>query len=335
MTGRRRVRVVQLQRRSFPGQYSMERVFAQIRPQLPPWVDVELFVTSHYSKGVLPRVQTALEARRHQGDVTHVTGDVNYAVILLRRRRTLLTLHDTEFLDRASPAKRLIYTWLWLKLPVRRAGLVSVPSEATRQDLLRLVRADPARIRVVPNPVGDDFTPEPPPAASRPVVLLVGTGPNKNLLRSAAALAGLDCRVVVVGNLDGSQRAAMSGTGLDLEVRNALGDDDLRKAYRQAHLLLFASTKEGFGIPVLEAQAAGRPVVTSNRPPLSDVAGGAACLVDPFDVASIRAGVERVLASEEYRASLVRRGLENVQHYRVRAVAAAYAELYRELASRR
>jgi glycosyltransferase involved in cell wall biosynthesis len=335
MTGTRRVRVVQLQRRSFPGQYSMERVFAQIRPRLPPWVDAELFVTSHYSKGVLPRVQTAIEARHHQGDVTHVTGDINYAVILLRRRTTLLTLHDTEFLDRASAAKRQVYSWLWLRLPVWRAGLVSVPSETTRHDLLRLMRADPARIRVVPNPVGDDFTPEPLPSAGRRVVLLVGTGPNKNVPRAAAALAGFDCRVVVVGALDRAQRAAFSAAGLDPEVRGTLDDDELRQVYRQCDLLLFASTKEGFGIPVLEAQATGRPVVTSDRPPLSDIAGGAACLVDPFDVASIRAGVERVLSNEEYRTTLVRGGLENVQRYRVAAVAAAYAALYDELARRR
>jgi glycosyltransferase involved in cell wall biosynthesis len=335
MTGRRRVRVVQLQRRSFPGHYSMERVFAQIRNSLPAWLDVELWVTSQYSKGVLPRLRTALEARHHQGDVTHVLGDINYAAILLRRRRTLLTVHDTEFLERANRAKRLAYTWMWLRLPVWRAGLVTVPSEATRRDLLSLVRTDPARIRVVPNPVADEFVAAPAREAKPPVVLLVGTRPNKNVPRAAAALSGLECRVVVIGELDAGQHAAFADAGLAVETRSGLGDEDLRHAYRDCDLLLFPSTKEGFGIPILEAQATGRPVVTSDRPPLSDVSGGAACLVDPIDVTAIRAGVLRVLSDDEYRADLVRRGLENARRYRVSGVAASYAALYEELASRR
>jgi glycosyltransferase involved in cell wall biosynthesis len=335
MTGRPRVRVVQQQRRSFRGHYSIERVFAQIRQALPAELDVELWVTSQYSKGVLPRVRTVLEARHHQGDVTHVTGDINYAAILLRRRRTLLTVLDTEFLERANRAKRLLYTWVWLRLPVWRAGLVTVPSEATRRDLLGLVRTDPARIRLVAVPVADEFVAAPAPTAGPPVVLLVGTRPNKNVRRSAEALSGLDCRVVVIGEPDADQRAAFADAGLDFQVRSGLADEDLRGAYRDCHVLLFPSTKEGFGIPVLEAQATGRPVVTSDRSPLPEVSGGAACLVDPLDVDAIRAGVRRVLSDDDYRADLVRRGFENVPRYRVRAIAAAYAALYEELASRR
>jgi glycosyltransferase involved in cell wall biosynthesis len=335
MTGRPRVRVVQVQRRSFPGHYSVERVFAQIRSALPAGLDVELWVTSWYSQGVLPRMRTMLEARRHQGDVTHVTGDINYAAILLRRRRTVLTVLDTEFLERANRAKRLIYIWMWLRLPVWRAGLVTVPSEATRRDLLGLVRTDPARIRVVAVPVADEFVAAPAPTARPPVVLLVGTRPNKNVQRAAAALSGLDCRVVVIGDLDPGQRAAFADAGVDVEQRSGLTGGDLRCAYRNSHLLLFPSTKEGFGIPVLEAQATGRPVVTSDRSPLPEVSGGAACLVDPLDVDAIRAAVRRVLSDDGYRADLVRRGLENARRYRVSTIAASYAALYEELASRR
>ncbi len=327
------MRVVHLQRRSFAGHHSIERVFEQVRAALPERYHVEVVVAARQSTGLLPRAATVLDARRHQGDVTHVTGDINFAGLLLRRRSTLLTVHDTEFLERAGRLKRLLYVWLWLRLPVRRAGLVTVPSDATRRDLLRWVRADPSKVRVVPNPVAGGFRPTPPPGG-RPAVLLVGTRPNKNVARAAAALEGLGCSAVVVGSLDAEQRQAFSRAAVEVRELGDVDDEALRRAYEGCHLLLFPSTKEGFGIPVLEAQAAGRPVVTSTLPPLRDVAGGAACLVDPFDVGSIASGVRRVLSDAGYREDLVLRGLTNAARYSAGAVAARYGALYDELASR-
>jgi glycosyltransferase involved in cell wall biosynthesis len=87
-------------------------------------------------------------------------------------------------------------------------------------------------------------------------------------------------------------------------------------------------------MPIVEAQATGRPVVTSARAPMDEVAGGAACLVDPEDVASIRAGIERVLRDEKYRGELVRAGFVNRERFRPAAQARQYAEIYREMAKR-
>jgi glycosyltransferase involved in cell wall biosynthesis len=85
-------------------------------------------------------------------------------------------------------------------------------------------------------------------------------------------------------------------------------------------------------LPIVEGQAVGRPVVTSNCSSMAEVAGDSACLVDPLDVASIRAGVARVCGDADYRAELVRRGFENVKRFSARAVAEQYAALYREVA---
>jgi glycosyltransferase involved in cell wall biosynthesis len=331
-------RVVHLQRHPHPQQVSIERVFDSVRDHLPAEVEVEVHVSRHRNSAVLPRLRAVLEARRHQGDVTHVVGDVHFLTLLLDPARTVLTVHDTEFLSRASGPKAALYTWLWLRLPVRRCAVVTVPSERTRDDLLRLVRCDPAKVRVVPNPVREEFRPDLRPSLSDPPrVLLVGTWPNKNVLRSAAALAGLGCRIDVLGHLDHEQRTALQAADPDVQEHTGLTDQQVVELVRRCDLLLFPSTFEGFGLPVVEAQATGRPVVTSDRQPLTDVAGGAAELVDPEDVASIRAGVQRVLSDPGHRQALVEAGLRNVERFRPAAVAAAYAEVYAELcaASRR
>jgi len=93
-------------------------------------------------------------------------------------------------------------------------------------------------------------------------------------------------------------------------------------------MLVFASTYEGFGLPIVEAQATGRPVVTSNILSMPEVAGGAACLVDPFNVASIREGIAKVIQDSSYREYLVRLGFENVKRFQPENIAKNYLDIY-------
>jgi glycosyltransferase involved in cell wall biosynthesis len=84
-------------------------------------------------------------------------------------------------------------------------------------------------------------------------------------------------------------------------------------------------------MPITEANAIGRPVVTSRIEPMVSVAGGAACLVDPYDPMSIRSGILRVIEDRHYREVLVRLGFENAKRFSAEAVAQSYMAVYREL----
>jgi glycosyltransferase involved in cell wall biosynthesis len=99
-------------------------------------------------------------------------------------------------------------------------------------------------------------------------------------------------------------------------------------------MVVFASTYEGFGLPIVEANATGRPVVTSNIFSMPEVAGDAGCFVDPFDASSIRAGIVRVVEDEAYRQGLIKKGFKNVKRFRADAIAHQYAELYNDLFSK-
>lgn len=320
-------RVVHLQRRPHPGQISNEVVFEAVREGLAASgrFDVEVHVSAHDNTGALPRLRAVLEARRHQADVTHVVGDVHFLTLLLRRRRTVLTIHDVEFLVRHGGVKAALYRWLWVTLPVRRSRLVTVVSEATRDDLVAM-GVDPAVLRVVVNPVRDAFVPAPLHERERPQVLLMGTWPNKNLERSVQALTGLDVGVTVIGPLSDAQRDLLAPLGA--RSLTELSTHEVVDALHDCDVLLFPSLQEGFGLPIVEAQACGRPVVTSARRPMSDVAGEGACLVDPEDVAAIRTAVQRVLSDPAYAQALVEAGLRNVQRFRIEAVTAAYEAVY-------
>jgi len=103
------------------------------------------------------------------------------------------------------------------------------------------------------------------------------------------------------------------------------------RAYQECDLVVFASTYEGFGLPIIEAQATGKPVVTSALAPMCDVAGGGAALVDPYEPASIREGIQKIISDPVYRDSLIQEGLHNAARYRAELVAAHYAAIYREM----
>jgi glycosyltransferase involved in cell wall biosynthesis len=95
--------------------------------------------------------------------------------------------------------------------------------------------------------------------------------------------------------------------------------------------VVFASLYEGFGLPIIEAQAIGRPVITSNYGAMAEAAGTGAILLNPADSSSIRAAILRLIADPDLRSDLIAKGFENVLKYRPEAVARAYAAIYAEV----
>jgi glycosyltransferase involved in cell wall biosynthesis len=280
-------------------------------------------------------MRSALEVRSHAGDVNHVTGDVHFIALALPGPRTLLTIHDCGFLRRPDTPARRMLKWLWLDGPVHHCRYVTTVSEATRQVVIRLSGCDPAKVVVIPTVIADAFVRvDRPFNRTCPRILHIGLAPNKNFERHVAAIAGLRCELHIVGRLEPHHLELLGRHGVRYKAEHNLSTTDMHRAYVEADLLLFASTLEGFGMPIVEAQSVGRPVVTSNLSSMPEVAGEAACFVDPFSIESIRAGVERVIDDEAYRASRVEAGFDNVRRFDARTVARQYEALYRRVTDR-
>ena len=145
------------------------------------------------------------------------------------------------------------------------------------------------------------------------------------------ALKGIKCHLKVIGILDKGQRQLLEDSGLSYDSDGNVSEEAMYRAYCDADLVSFVSTYEGFGMPIIEAQWVERPVVTSNCSSMPEVAGQGACLVDPFDVNSIRLGLEQVINDPEYRKSLVERGRQNREKFALPAVAKQYFALYQRV----
>lgn len=314
------------------GHFSLERLFEAVRAHLPPGIEASPCLCPFPSRGLLPRAGNVLSAAARKADVHHVVGDVHYLIFGLPATRAVLTIHDTAALDRLRGVRRTLLRYLWFVGPMKKAARLTTISEASKGELRRHVGRLADRVQVIPNcvPPGFQFS----PAAFRedgPVCLQVGAKWNKNLSRVAASLRGTSCRLDVVGALSAEQRAELSACGISWRELGALDDAALIEAYRACDFVCFASLYEGFGMPIIEAQAIGRPVITSNCGPMPEAAGEGALLVDPCSVDAIASAVRRLVADRSLREHLVANGLDNARRFRPEAVAGQYADLYRGL----
>ncbi|MCP4171686.1 MAG: glycosyltransferase family 4 protein [Fuerstiella sp.] len=314
--------------------FSLEQIFDDVRSRVAGSFDTKICVAPVVSNGLFRRLWIALTAAFQQGDINHVTGDITFATLFLKRDKTVLTLLDCAILERSRGLRRVLIWFFWFQLPVMRARVITVISEATRDAVLRHVHCRPERIRVVPVAISESFVPvERPFNFLKPRILQVGTAPNKNLENVIRSLAGLRCVLSVIGPVDSTIRRLIDEYDVDVESSEGLSEETLIQEYVACDMLVFVSTYEGFGMPILEANAVGRPVVTSNVTSMPEVAGDAACLVDPFDVKSIRKGIDRIIEDAEYRQQLVKNGFANVSRFQADRIAVQYAEIYREITS--
>jgi glycosyltransferase involved in cell wall biosynthesis len=319
-------------RKAFSGQFSIEQVFETLLPHFPPAVRKHRL--SQASKSLLPRLKSGLEARRHQGAINHITGDITYVAPFLDGNRTILTFHDFDFIKRTSGLKSWLLFFFWVYWPVRHVQYITTISEATKADLLALMQVAPEKIRVIPNPLTLVEEPIPPAAKNNktPVLLHIGTKANKNLERLIPALAGLDIHLEIVGKLKQEQTALLQQHQITYHNSWNISKAALIQKYQQADLLTFVSIIEGFGLPIVEAQALGCPVLTSSISSMPEVAGAGAYLVDPYDNTAIRNAVQALLSDPGLRAKLIEKGYQNVQRFQPQQIARQYMELYEEVA---
>jgi glycosyltransferase involved in cell wall biosynthesis len=332
MTPPSRPVVVHYQRkRRANSNYSLEFIFADVRKRLASTWNIQHVEAPCLSNGLWRRIWIALHAWWNQGTVTHVTGDITFAAILLNRKRTILTILDCGILQRKRGIKRWLLKKIWFEWPMRRTRWVTTISHSAADDLTEFCRFDHRKLKVIPVAISERFQFVPKEFSTDcPKLLQIGTAPNKNIPRLLAAIEGLNVELCIIGKLSPETTADLNSRGIRYRNLYNISEDEMLEEYRQADIVCFASLYEGFGMPILEAQATGRPVITSDRYSMPEVAGEGAILVDPESSDSIREGLMKLLQSSELRERLQTKGLENVRRFAPNRIAQTYADLYQQ-----
>ena len=315
--------------------YSIERVFRDVRGAMDSGITVSYNECPTAGAGVLKLLENLRFARAAATgfDVIHITGDCHYLALVLPKSKTVLTIHDCGPLTHKTGVRRFILKYIWFLLPMSRVSRLTVISSSTLAELGKYVNCRAlAGADIVPNPVSNSFV----PACrafnkARPRILQVGTKSNKNIPRLCAALSDIDCELRIVGEVDAQLREQITSSGVFFTSVSALSEAALVEEYCNCDIVSLVSTYEGFGLPIIEAQATGRPVVTSSILSMPEVAGLGACLVDPYSVDDIRSAFAKLRDDDIYREKVVTAGFENIRRFSATSIAAAYGKIYTSL----
>lgn len=314
--------------------FSIGKVFKTVERELRARADVETLYMpcAGYKPWHLWRnIRAARRAVKNGNyDIVHITGAEHYLIPFLKRIcRVVVTIHDLGFFTNHWPSIRAVWKYLlWIK-PLAGASHVTFISQKSRLEAERFVKFRHEQSSVIMNSVDPMFVPMHKDLDTQhPRILHIGTKPNKNLNNIIIALHSLPCHLRIIGDIDADIQTLLDVYGMEYSIACNITDEQICHEYAECDIVSFASLYEGFGMPIVEGQATGRVVVTSDISPMREVAGGGAVLVYPYSTESIRKGFEDALARKD---ELVAKGFENVSRFQVGTIVGQYVDVYKNL----
>jgi glycosyltransferase involved in cell wall biosynthesis len=300
--------------------------------------DNELYIYNVPYDGSNPihLLKNILFIRKHstKKGVNHISGDIHYGILGLLGRKSVLTIHDDYAIRQAKRGYLdKIYKWIfWIYLPIKFAKAPICTTPSTLRNIKNLYNSSKLRVithHVVPKGLVDVHKPF---NKGCPRLLQIGTANNKNLETTIKVVKDIKCKLIILKPLKLEQTQLLNEAHVDYENRYNLPYDEVIKEYQQCDVVLFPSLFEGLGVPIFEGQAAGKPVITTNKEPMNWTAGGGAVLLnDPLDVEEYRNKLMRIINDDDYRNDIVVKGKENVKRFSLDNAVAKYMELYKSL----
>lgn len=313
--------------------FSIGRVFAPIEAEMRRYCEVDsvyLPVPNYSPKGLFRNIRAAVKkCGSTKYDIVHITGAEHYLLPFLRGENCVVTVHDIMYYSYLNGLKKRLWKSMFID-SLKCAKGVTFISEYSKRQVLDVISLEGESVKVIPNPLSPEFVHVPKEfSKSKPTILHIGTLERKNLCRSIEAMEGISCHLRVVGSVSDEEQELLRRLNIDFSIVENLSDSEILEEYNRCDIVNFPSTYEGFGMPILEGQAVGRTVLTSNISPMVDICGEGAFCVDPFCVESIRDGYKDIIANDLKRDEVIAEGLNNVKLYSIGEVTDRYYQLYK------
>lgn len=256
---------------------------------------------------------------------------------LVKSAKSVVVIHDLAYLKTPEfvSDKNKKYLSKFVPESIRNSDFVIAVSNTTKEELLAEFDLPEDKVFVAPNCVDQKVFSRVTDASIKNVrkkykitddyFLFVGTiEPRKNILGllQAYEMLGKDSPPLVLAGGEGWKNEdihkkidQLKATGFNIIVTGFVTDEDLPSLYSGASMLVLPSHFEGFGIPILEAQASGTPVITSDINPMKEVAGEAALLIDQNDPDDIADKMALLYGDPKLQTQLIKKGYKNVSRY--------------------
>lgn len=316
----------------------------------PALVDVIEFDAKHYS--VFEQTKLRKLLNEIKPDLVHFT-NLNHPV--LYKGKFVVTIHDLtlfQFSERAGLIKKAAYNFV-INRAARNSARILTVSEFAKKELIEKFKLNSNKVVVTYNGIDNNFKKITSPKAleralkyklDKPYFLYVGQWrSHKNLISLARAFRYVldegykgKIELVFAGKIDPKYPELIDiikelSLLNDVKFTGFVDDEDLPVIYNNSFCFVFPSLSEGFGLPALEAQACGVPVISSNTTSLPEVLGDGALYINPLSVSDLKSKMLEIIKNDRLRESLIVKGLENVKRFSWTQTAEKTLEVYREL----
>lgn len=270
---------------------------------------------------------------RTKNGINHITGDIHYCILGLLGVKSVLTIHDDYAIIKAPNILNKIYKYIfWMYLPIKLSNKTVFITDATKKKVEIYVKSNNTTV-ITQHSVNRGFVYYPYVFnKEKPRVLQIGATYQKNLETTIKALKGVNCHLRIIKRIYTNQISLLNDCNIEYSNAYDLTDQEIIEEYKQADIVVFPSIYEGFGMPIVEAQAIGRPIVTSNIAPMNWVAGeGAWLLKNPLDVDEYKQTLLEIINNPIERQRRIEKGLNNTKRFSIENITKQYIDLYKKI----
>ena len=297
-------------------------------------------------------------ALSEKADIIHFF--YNWSFPFRKKVPSVLTVHDVipfTFREAMGLYRNIFLYKPGIRMACRLNDIIATVSEFSKQDIAKKVGVPHDKIRVIANGLREQNPKDPSLEEELKnrfeikdtfILNVGGIHERKNIVRLIHAFAGLvnlngySGNLLITGSVSGAPYqnkmksicdASVRETGMENRIvfTGFISEKELDSLFRMADFLIYPSLYEGFGIPVLEAMKMGLPVITSNTTAMPEVAGDAACLVDPTNIEEMASVMSELLQNRQRQEEMIEKGLERARFYTWQNASESYLELYQEI----
>jgi glycosyltransferase involved in cell wall biosynthesis len=254
---------------------------------------------------------------------------------LIHPENSVVTIHglEYEYYPELYSRNRLAYLRFSTNYSLKHAKKIIAVSQTTKEDLIKLYEVDPEKIKVIyhgfsaPEKSFQFIKTEKDKISSSPYLLFLGRLETKKntrgLIRAFDLLKEkyrLPHKLILAGPRGYGYKSVKNRINTsrhkeDIIEKGYVSREEKWRLLKNAELFLFPSFYEGFGLPILEAQSAGCPVITSNLSSMSEIAGKSAFLVNPERIEEITEAIYKIIKDQRHRENLTRKGYQNIKRF--------------------